>query len=465
MKVLGPRKPTSEQLTVINDHKLGTTLIRGAAGSGKTTTALLRLKQESRFWNRRRRDGHIDGPPRILVLTYNRTLRGYIEALVQDQVEGDVQVEVSTFAKWAWQATGRPQLAQLEDIENVIANFGLPLQLSRAFLLEEVDYVLGRLPLANLSDYATPGFRRIGRGASPRVEIPMRQRILAEVIVPFSRWKASQKLLDHNDVANLHASKQMANPYHVVIVDEAQDFSANQVRAIQVQLAPEYSETFILDAAQQIYPRRFTWREAGVSIATSFRLERNFRNTAEIAAFAMPLVANMDHGDDGTIPDFTRCDKTGARPKVVSGKFRAQAAWVVADIVSRGSACTDSVGILHSKGGHWFDEIRRQLTAASIEHVTISQKEDWPRGPVSVALSTMHSAKGLEFDHVYIVGLNAEVTPHGAEAGDSLLETYQRLLAMAIGRAAKTVMISYKEGEASVLTTLLDPSTYDRINV
>jgi hypothetical protein len=38
----------------------------------------------------------------VLVLTFNRTLRGYIADLVAQQVEGapDVHVEVNTFAGW-----------------------------------------------------------------------------------------------------------------------------------------------------------------------------------------------------------------------------------------------------------------------------------------------------------------------------------------------------------------------------
>ena len=73
----------------------------------------------------------------------------------------------------------------------------------------------------------------------------------------------------------------------------------------------------------------------------------------------------------------------------------------------------------------------------------------------------MHSAKGLEFDHVFILGLNEETTPHGSEKGDSDLENLRRLLAMSITRARKSVIVGYKPGEASTLISYLDSDTYN----
>jgi superfamily I DNA/RNA helicase len=77
----------------------------------------------------------------------------------------------------------------------------------------------------------------------------------------------------------------------------------------------------------------------------------------------------------------------------------------------------------------------------------------------------MHSAKGLEFDHVIIIGLNDENTPHGNEPGDTNLENFRRILAMAITRAKKTVMIGYKQDQASALISYLDSSTYDEVTL
>lgn len=85
MKVLGAPSPTPEQLKIIGDTRIGTEIIRGAAGSGKTTTALLRLRNLSDMFRARHTRLAIARPVRALVLTYNSTLAGYVEALAQEQ--------------------------------------------------------------------------------------------------------------------------------------------------------------------------------------------------------------------------------------------------------------------------------------------------------------------------------------------------------------------------------------------
>src|ERR1700741_461321 len=103
MRALRSVTPTAEQLGILSRTRPGVELIRGAAGRGKTTTALLRLKSLIGFFsNRRRREG--DGTPlNILVLTYNRTLRGYIEALTNEQTASlqGLRLRVETFGRWS----------------------------------------------------------------------------------------------------------------------------------------------------------------------------------------------------------------------------------------------------------------------------------------------------------------------------------------------------------------------------
>lgn len=465
MKVLRDQKPTKEQLAVITRTEQGVLVVRGAAGSGKTTTALLRLKQTVRFWQARVRSGHLKGPVRVLVLTYNRTLRGYIQELARSDIQGvDVELTVTTFAKWATDHLPdldlQPTKAR-KKLWSLVQGQGM----DPKFLISEVDYVLGRFEADRLEDYI--GCERTGRGTTPRVTQATRRELLDQVVYPYSVWKAKEGIVDWVDLPTLMVEGVPAGRYHVVVVDEAQDFSANQVRAVIEHLADEHSLTFVADGAQRIYPPRFTWAEVGLNVGptNSRQLTANFRNTRQIAEFAASLLTDVEHTDDAALPDFSQCTSDGPVPLLVTGRFARQVDHLIEFIKSLDPAAEESVALLHPKGGEWFDYLRERLEDAGIAYVELTRQSEWPAGPEQVALSTMHSVKGLEFDHVAVIGLNAETMSHGNTQGHSQLEADLRLLAMAAGRARRTLRITYKADEASDLIGYINPETYERISL
>ena len=461
--------PTPEQLTILADVSPGFRIIRGAAGSGKTTTALLKLREQVHVrLDRRRRHGHA-APVRVLVLTFNRTLEGYIAELARESTPDDeaLDLEVSTFSRWARSHVDSVRLLGRDEPSTILRGLlkGLVPPERLDFFVDEIEYVLGRFEPDGLSGYLD--VVREGRGREPRVDRRLRERLLNDVLPAYAADKAGRGRVDWNDLALLAAQAEPEQFYDVVIVDEAQDFSANQVRALMAHLQDDHSTTFVLDAVQRIYPQYFKWSEVGIRARPEaiYTLRENYRNTQAIAAFARRLVENLPEDDDGTLPDFTACGRSGAKPLVVAGKYSAQLEVMLDRLDEAADLKTQSVAILKPRGGGWFAEVRKVLRRRGIGFCELTRENEWPTGPENVALCTIHSAKGLEFDHVLMPGLSQAVTPHGPDEGDADLERLRRMLAMAVGRARETVMLGYKPGEESSLVGLLDRSTYEFVEV
>ena len=111
----------------------------------------------------------------------------------------------------------------------------------------------------------------------------LRLKLLNEVIKPYNENKKAQGLKDWNDIALELVQNPVAKKYDIVIVDETQDFSANQMRAITMHLAELSTTVLVIDSAQKIYPRGFMWNEVDITINSnrSFRLNVSVHRMSE----------------------------------------------------------------------------------------------------------------------------------------------------------------------------------------
>lgn len=465
MKTLPSITASAEQLPIISTNRNGAELIRGAAGSGKTTTALLRLSSLLSMMLVRKARMEDETPLKVLLLTFNRTLAGYVGALAEEQfVETDQTIEISTFASWAIQKLGRPDVHPDEcsrELEALCYRFE---GLDSKYLISEVEYLLGRFKPEDLTNYITT--ERTGRGLLPRVTAEIRQRILDEVVYPYRQTLADNDWTDWNTLATRMLNIQSTD-YDIIVVDESQDFSANEIRAIVHHLSDYHSVTFVTDTAQRIYARGYTWVEAGVHIAAgrSHKLNQNHRNTKQIAGFASGILDGMRVDADGSLPNLDAATENGSLPQIITGTYSEQINWAINYINQNVDLETESVAFLKPQGGRWFDFTRTKLKEAGIDYAYLTRRSDWPTGDENVGLSTFHSAKGLEFDHVIILGYNQENTQFGDENESDRIRVQRRMLAVAVARARKHVVIGYKPSEKSQLTRFFNDNTFDLVEL
>ncbi|MEW6157728.1 MAG: UvrD-helicase domain-containing protein [Verrucomicrobiota bacterium] len=89
------------------------------------------------------------------------------------------------------------------------------------------------------------------------------------------------------------------------------------------------------------------------------------------------------------------------------------------------------------------DRLEKFLEELTLDNERAEEKE--AQGD-AVTLITMHSCKGLEFPHVFIVGLEEGLLPHSRSKVEGTLDEERRLFYVAITRAKESLSISHCSG-------------------
>ncbi len=99
--------------------------------------------------------------------------------------------------------------------------------------------------------------------------------------------------------------------------------------------------------------------------------------------------------------------------------------------------CADASEFDSSIGG----DLREYLERVAL----VSDTDSLDEASGAVTLMTLHSAKGLEFQHVFISGLEEGLLPHERSKSDDQLEEERRLFYVGITRAQRNLAVSYSD--------------------
>ena len=246
--------------------------------------------------------------------------------------------------------------------------------------------------------------------------------------------------------------RQWVGRLHYLIIDEFQDINEIQYEIIKRLHHPGAYLTIVGDDAQNIY----TWRGSCVDYildfhrkvrnVVDFQLSINYRSTEAIVAVANSIMRHIP-----TLPHKERMTATiegGEKPEVRyfyrSGDERNYIHNRIMELRTENPEAT--IAIL-SKFNSVLYSYEETLIREGVE-VSMGQRDETHYQQNPVTLCTLHSAKGLEWDHVFFVRLNDDVFPQKKD-DESLLQE-RRLFYVGVTRARKTLTLTYSKGEHSL---------------
>lgn len=461
-----------DQRSIIHREYNGPARIKGVAGSGKTVIAIHRARHLAKIAEQ--------NGQKVLFLTFGNRLPKIIRYLFSQLVgEGSNllnHIEFRTIHSWCTKFLSMNDIYLLIKmgkarglLSDAISCASRAHMLSRnlekrgqSFFEEEIRYTIKGKALASEEEYLA--LERSGRGTRLAEED---RRAVWKIYQEYQRSMKAANCSDYDDLIcfalDLIKEGKPLKKYQSVVVDEIQDLTEATMRLIRA-LVPQGSDDIFLvgDGLQKIYPGGYSLNKVGIDITGRGRiLRKNYRNTQQILQAAHSMMEGVDYddtdddGEQDEVPEYSL--RQGKLPFL--GRFssiKQELFWIKSEIerlISEGCYVEKDFALIY----RWAENYKSEITniiANGRQVIEIGNDAESYFGP-GIKLTTFHSAKGLEFKVVFVVGVTDcfEVPRDDLTLMDEELEDYlareKRLLYVAMTRARDLVYLTCARGQPS----------------
>lgn len=225
-------------------------------------------------------------------------------------------------------------------------------------------------------------------------------------------------------------------------IDEYQDTDRAQHRLVQLLGGTGGNVCAVGDEDQSIYGFRGadftnilefekTWPSAKI-----ITLERNYRSSQKILDAANAAIAKNKARRPKNL--FTRKAKGGKLSAFAAENEKEEAervAEIIKKILKKGSS-SGPIAIL-CRANFQFHPFEKALKERGLPYLAAADQDDLMANGRPIRLMTVHAAKGLEFEYVFIPGLEKGLFPH------SPTEEERRLFYVALTRGKKKIFLSW----------------------
>jgi hypothetical protein len=435
-----------KQRKLVSTQAGGPVRVLGGAGTGKTVVAMHRARYLAEEVFNKKED-------RVLFTTFTRNLATDIQENLRKLCSVDALSRIDVVNLDAWVANflrsqGYRYQVVFDEDENDAWFFALDqapsdLGLKPNFYRSEWEQVVQAQNITDANQYLNAS--RIGRGTR------LSRDAMKRIWTVFQEYRAQlneqgkKEYIDLlRDARVLIQNKGISLPYRAVIVDEAQDMSAEAFRLIRAIVREEPNDLFIVgDAHQRIYRYRASLGKCGINIrGRGKKLKINYRTTDEIRRFSVALLdgpREFDDLDGGVDQQKGYMSLTHGKPPLVRS---------FASFANEISFLKEHLQGLREEGA--LESYISQLQLAGFATYEIKRNTAEQRDKPGLRIATMHRVKGLEFEHVVVVGANKGVIPLEAAVADAEdnvakrdADTSERsLLYVALTRARRSAAVT-----------------------